>query len=141
MPPSEALEMTDSYNQGNINAPAPNLTTNGEGAAMVEGNVVAQSAAADDTVILTTAVGQINVVGVVEVGADDGEPVALASASYPFNVLVTGAVVRGNFIEASGIAGIGIVGTAVGVFAIAIESNADVGVKLVRCRPIRSELF
>lgn len=133
--------MTDSHNQNSINIPAPNTTTNGEGIAMVEGNIVAQSAVTDDTAVLTRVLGQTNIIGVVSVGANDGALITLAPAACAFSVLITGAVDRSDFIEASATNGVGIVGAGVGVFAIAIESNADVGTKLVRCRATRSELF
>lgn len=133
--------MTDSYNQTNINQPAPSTSTNASGATMVEGQIVAQSPATDDAVVLSSAASQVDIIGVVSVGADDGELITLSS-SCVFNVLVIGAVTRGDLIESSATAGIGqVTGAFPGVFAIAIESNADAGQKLVRCRWIRAEAF
>ena len=134
--------MTDSYNQESINlASAGTPTTNASGGTLLEGHIVAQSALVADAVTLTTLVQQTDVIGIIGIGAADGEQVYF-SASSPFNVLVTGLVTLGAFIQASATPGVGEVGIpAQGSFAIAIEASADPGTKLVRCRNVRAELF
>lgn len=133
--------MTDSYQQKNINQPPPNTTLNASGGSIVEGNILAQSPATDNAAVLTSGSEQIDIIGVASVGGDDGSVIEMAS-SCPFNVLITGAIVRGDFVLSSAVAGIGESGVAdPGVFAIAIESNGDTGVKLVACRSARAEVF
>ena len=136
--------MTDSYNQQNINTvPPPSGTFNGSGAVLTEGQIVVQSPTTNNAVILSTGLAQIDVLGVVRQGGEDGGEIELATTG-PFNMLVTGAVTRGDFIAASGAAGVGIStggAGAVGDFAIAVESNPAVGTKLVQCRFKRAEVF
>ncbi len=134
--------MTDSYNQESINlVSASPSTTNASGLTLLEGHIVVQSPLLDDAVVLTALVQQLNILGVIGIGGVDGDQVYF-SASCPFNVLIAGAVTRGDFIQSSAVAGVGESGLAEpGAFAIAIESNADVGTKLVRCRSVRTELF
>ena len=141
-PKKRQAEMTDSYNQQDINlVPPPTGALNSSGGALAIGTIVAQDPATDDAVVPTTLANQEDVLGVVRVGGADGERISLATVG-PFEVLMTGVVIRGDFISASAIAGVGIVAAAVpGVFAIAIESNAAVGTRLVRCRWVRAELF
>lgn len=108
------------------------------------GAVLRPSTSADRQVVQTTSDDDITVIGVASEAASSGDSVCMA-AGGEFRVLVTGAVTRGDAL-ASAAASTGAarsVGTPSdsGAFAIAMNSDADAGVKLVYARYVKAETY
>ena len=83
-----------------------------------------------------------NLAGIALEDVPDGGAVPLKNQGQ-FEVLVTGAVTANDPLETSGVAGVAVVAGSFfdGTFAVALEDNADPGIKLVRARHIFAEVF
>ena len=106
------------------------------GAAVSRGSVLVPSTSVDRQVILSPGAAALDVVGVAVDSAASGSEICMAVGGE-FQVLVTGAVTRGDFLASDAIAGVAEstgTGGSVGDFAIATNSNATVGIKLVWAR-------
>lgn len=112
------------------------------GEALEEGDVLKVSTTVDRQVIKADSVGNEFVVGVACSDANSGATVKMAVGGE-FQIKVTGAVTRGNFLKVSSTDGVAIDNTAAGNpgdFAIAMNSDADTGIKLVWARFVKAEL-
>ena len=108
---------------------------------VTEGDVLVPSASVDRTAILSTGNEDIKVLGVACNDALSGETVDMAIGGE-FQVKVTGNVARGDFLETSSTNGVAIVDTNdYASFAIAMETNAEPGIRLVKARFIKSEIY
>lgn len=113
------------------------------GEAIPFGSVLRPSTAADRQVVQTTALNDLKVVGVAVNAASSGERVCMATGGE-FQLLVTGAVTRGDLIAASNTTGVAVVtpdDDAPGQFAVAMNSDANTGTKLVWVRFIKAEVY
>ena len=109
-----------------------------------KGSVLRPSTTVDRQVLQTSSSGDKAVVGVAcKYAAGQGSIVKL-SVGGEFQVLVTGTVTRSDFLASSNTPGVAeSTGTsgAEGDFAIAMESSADAGVKLVWARFKKCEVY
>ena len=107
------------------------------------GAVLVPSTSADRQVILSPGAVVIDVVGVSAQTGSSGNEVCMAVGGE-FQVQVAGAVTRGDFLASSATPGVAEstgTGGNVGDFAIAMNSDSNVGTKLVWARFKKAEVF
>nr|QBK86121.1 MAG: hypothetical protein LCMAC101_07160 [Marseillevirus LCMAC101] len=114
------------------------------GEAIPTGAVLRPSTTVDKQVVQTIVVNDRAVVGVAAKSATSGESVCMAIGGE-FQVLVNGAVTRGDLLASSAVVGeavsVGVIPASnFGVFAVATNSNANTAVKLVCARFTKAEV-
>lgn len=108
---------------------------------VTEGDVLVPSTSVDRTAILSTGTENLKVIGVACNDVLSGGTVDMAIGGE-FQVKVTGNVARGDFLETSSTSGVAIVDTNdYASFAIAMETNTEPGIRLVKARFIKSEVY
>ncbi len=114
------------------------------GEAIPVGAVLRPSTVADKQVVQTLVADDITILGVAVEAAPSGNSVCMAIGGE-FQVLVTGAITRGDLLSSSDTQGVAILTPGApdqpGAFAIAMNSDANAAVKLVCARFVKAETY
>ena len=135
VPPCDSYVANDLKFKGSLGT----FATAGE--TVIVGNVLSASTVVDKQVVLSPGATDLLVVGVALNGASAGDAVCMAVGGE-FKVLVTGVgVTRGDILGTSATPGIAEVAPGVGAFAVVMNSDAGVIVRLVCAKYLKAEQF